>query len=177
MNITSKKIIAKEIIYFFSVITLLLIFWSIIEIRNFYSEKKIKTISYKIENIQLQIDKNEKKTDFLLKPEKEEILINGMIELLKNGSAKEETKAYVNDFYNKFSEEKIELNKKTKTLQNKKNILSSDLKSLQKYFLNNNEKKYTLLLFSVILFSILYPIRLVFKLIKWSLLIMRYKEQ
>ena len=36
----NKKIIAKEIIYFFATITLILIFWSFIEIRNYYSKKK-----------------------------------------------------------------------------------------------------------------------------------------
>lgn len=176
MNITSKKIIAKEIIYFFSVIALLLIFWLVIEIRNFYSEKKIKTISYEISNIQLQIDKNEKKTNFYLKPEKEKILINGLLELDKNGSSDDEMRAYVSDFKSKFSEEKIELIKKTKILEKKKNILSNDLYSSQKYFLNNEEKKHNLLILSAILFSILYPIRLVFKLIKWSLLTLKKKE-
>jgi len=176
MNITSKKIIAKEIIYFFSVIALLLFFWLIIEIRNFYSEEKIKTISYEISIIQLQIDKNQKKTNFYLKPEKMKILINGLIELDKNGSSDDEMRAYVSDFKSKFSEEKIELLKKTKILEKKKNILSNKLYSSQKYFLSNEEKNRNLLILSAILFSLLYPIRLVFKLIKWSLLTLKKKE-
>lgn len=169
MNITSKKIIAKEIIYFFSVIALLLIFWLIIEIRNFYSEKKIKTISNEISNIQLQIDKYEKKTNFYLKPEKDKILMNGLIELDKNGSSDDEMRAYMSDFENKFSSEKIKHIEKTKLLKEKQNNLSTELNTSKNNYLEPDEKKSNILIFALILFSVLYPFRLIYRLLKWSI--------
>lgn len=60
MNTKTKKTIAKEIIYFFSAITLLLVFWVGIEIRNFYLRNKIKNFSNEISDLKVQIDSVEK---------------------------------------------------------------------------------------------------------------------
>ena len=164
----NKKIIAKEIIYFFATITLILIFWSFIEIRNYYSKKKVKTISHEISVIQLEIDKNEKNNYF--KPETWKILITELTELAKNGSSDVEMKSYCLDFDKKFSKEKDQLIKKTKILKVDQEKLSSKINIYENYILKNLEKKNSLLIFSTILLSILYPIRLVFILIRWSLL-------
>ena len=175
MKTTSKKIIAKEIIYFFATITLILIFWSLIEIRNYYSEKNVKTISHEISAIQLEIDKNEKYDYF--KPERWKILINDLTELAKNGSSDAEMKSYCYDFKKKFSKEKNQqLIKKTKILILKKKILQNNLMSFENYFIKTEEKKNNILLFSILLFSIVYPFRLIYKLISWSLLTLKKKD-
>jgi len=175
MNIGTKKILAKEIIYFFSVITLIVIFWSIIEIRNSYTEKKIETISDKILTLQLQINRNDQKRDFLLEPDKKKILFNGLTELHNNGSSVEEMENYIADFESKFSIEKIKLVKKTQLIKNKKNILTTELTASKNNYLDQNEKKSNILILSLILFSILYPIRLIYKILKWSFLTIQTK--
>ncbi len=55
-----KKTIAKEIIYFFSVISLLLIIWAGIEIRNTYLSSKMNNYTKEISDIKIQIDSIEK---------------------------------------------------------------------------------------------------------------------
>lgn len=55
-KVITKKRIAKEIIYFFSVIAFLLLVWSVIEIRNFYLKNKIDNFSQQILNLNIQID-------------------------------------------------------------------------------------------------------------------------
>jgi hypothetical protein len=176
MKTISKKTIAKEIIYFFSLVVIVLIFWAILLIRNYYSEKKINTIANEISIIQIQIDKNKNKKDFLLEPNKKKILFDGLNEMHSYGSSDEDMNRYIDDFESLFSLEKINLIKKTKILQKKKNILISKLNYSKKYFLNENEKKSNILNFTSILFSLLYPIRLIYRLLKWSFLTIQTKR-
>ncbi|MFV8327621.1 hypothetical protein [Flavobacterium sp. ZS1P14] len=175
MKTISKKTIAKEIIYFFSLVVIVLIFWAIILIRNFYSGKNINTIANEISVIQLQIDKNKNINDFFLEPDKKKILFDGLSEMHNNGSSDDEIHRYIDDFESLFSLEKINLIKKTKIFQKKKSILLDKLNYSKKYFLNENEKKSNILIFSAILFGLLYPIRLIYRLLKWSFLTIQTK--
>jgi hypothetical protein len=176
MNNDTKKIIAKEIIYFFSAIIFIIIFWSIIEVRNIYAEKNIENISSKILTFQLEINRNEKRKSFLLEPEKKKILLIGLTELAKNGSTDEEMRSYLNDFENKFSTEKINHIEKLKLLKEKQNNLSTELNTSKNNYLTPNEKKSNILIFTLILFSILYPFRLIFRLLKWSFTTIKTKS-
>jgi hypothetical protein len=56
MNTRTQKTIAKEIIYFFSVIVLLILSWGVIEIRNSILKTKINTYFKESSNYKIQID-------------------------------------------------------------------------------------------------------------------------
>lgn len=60
MIIKTKKTIAKEIIYFFSAISLLLIVWAGIQVRNSFLKNKINDLSKNISVLKIQIDSIEK---------------------------------------------------------------------------------------------------------------------
>ena len=87
-----------------------------------------------------------------------------------NGSSDDEMNRYIDDFERLNSIEKINLIKKTKILQKEKSILTDKLNYWKKYDLNENEKKSNILNFTAILFSLLYPIRLIYRLLKWAFL-------
>lgn len=173
MSIDTKKIIAKEIIYLFSAIILVLIFWSIIEIRNTYTEKKIENISKQILILQFQINRNKQKKEFILSPDKEKLLLKNLTELAEKNASDNDMRTYMIDFENKFSSEKIKFNQKTKIIKNKKNDLIQKQNIFKKKYLNQNEKKTNLLIFSIVLFSLLYPIRIIIILLKWSFKILK----
>jgi hypothetical protein len=60
MNSKTKKTIAKEIIYFFSVISFLLLAWAGIELRNSFLRNKMDNFSNQISVLKIQIDSIEK---------------------------------------------------------------------------------------------------------------------
>lgn len=60
MNTKTKKIIAKEIIYFFSIVSFLLLVWAGIEIRNSFLRNKMDNFSNEISDLNIQIDSIER---------------------------------------------------------------------------------------------------------------------
>ena len=175
MNLKTKKIIAKEIIFFFSIIALLIMTWGILELRNSYLLNKInnnsKAFSY-------SINSNLKKTlrDFVAtsnnqKYETETELLSKFpelkiynIQILRDFVATSNSGKYKseNELYSKFPEF---FNKKSKT---EYNIINKELNDSKSKLLNKSKFKNILCIMSLIFFSLLYPIRLIFFLLKWA---------
>lgn len=158
MNLKTKKNIAKETIYFFSTIAILLAVWTGIEIRNFYLNTKIDDLN------------------------KEVLILKNKIETKQNKIIESEIKnAPVVDEFGIPVKFKAPSDGKTLTDKEKLILINQDKFDLDK--LKKEEKKMNQHLYysknkliskqiviwcAYIFFGLLYPIRYVFKLLKWS---------
>ena len=220
MNIKIKKIIAKEIIFFFSIILLLILIWSGIKIWNSYINNEIDNSSKEITALKKDL-KTIKNIRFLNKNEK--IKFNAGLDELNEYKASEKDKiSFMTDFIAKFSKKeiseinendldeifyltpnksyvsesllKIAYNDRFNSLKQDKTISSIDIKSIIDFNklrkidnlnqkiknLNNKQQKDSeikilIINFSIILFCLVYPIRLIYILLKWSFLTIKTK--
>jgi hypothetical protein len=205
MNNKIKKNIAKEIIYFFSIVTLLLLVLVGIEIKNSFLNNKINNFSKEISIVEIKIDsiqktnpeKINKKSKFdkygiliknvdyfndldntmrLKKTDREE-LDNILLEMLKNNESDENKRLLVNDFVEQYGIKKIlKPNKVIEKLKKNKTETFQKSKAIENKILNINEKKNIIIFLSKLLFGLFYPIRLIYKLLKWSFLTIQTKD-
>lgn len=183
MNLKTKKIIAKEIVYFFSVIAILLMTWMVLELRNSYLLNKI--------------DNNSKEFLFFVKSDLKKILRDFVatsnsgkygtetellskfpelkiynIQILRDFVATSNSGIYKSEkeVYSKFPEffdEKSQI---------EYNYLNKELSFDKGKLLKNSKLKNNFWIIVLILFSLLYPIRLIYNLLKWSLLTIKSKD-
>lgn len=107
MNLRTKKVIAKEILYFFIGIVIIVLFWSSIKGRNYYFQNKVNSSNTKISDLQSKLDKLEFQNDLLIIPSKRNVF-NKNIEILKrNNSTEEEIILMTKEFKDKFSIESV----------------------------------------------------------------------
>lgn len=107
MKLRTKKVIAKEILYFFIGIVIIILFWSSIKIRNYYYENKVLSSNTKISDLQSTIYKLENLNDLLIIPSKRNVF-NKNIEILKrNNSTEQEIILMTKEFKDKFSIESV----------------------------------------------------------------------
>lgn len=204
MNNTTKKTIAKEIIYFFSIVALLLLVFIGIEIRNSFLNNKINNFSKEISIVEIKIDsiqktnpeKVNKKPKFdeygiliknadyfnvlyntiQLKKTDKEKLDNIMLEMQNNNESDENKKFVVNDFVKKYGIKKsLKPNKVIEELKKNKTETNQKIKVIENKILNTIDTKNIIICLSLLLFSFLYPIRLIYKLLKWSFLTIQTK--
>lgn len=233
MTSETKKTLAKEIIYFFSAITLLLLIWAGIEIRNKVYENKINSFKKEISEFQLQIKIFDKKlsemvikfdeygipvklippldgkvvseknidqpnillnnvyiafinggykgnkSDFILLIKENPEALNDAYKLSLNLGFKKGIKEFYSSIISEFKNEQT----LTKTYQKKIEILNKSKNSTNKNFINYKQKylscseiKNNLFYCFIILFGFLYPVRLIYKLLKWSFLTLEMKN-
>jgi hypothetical protein len=172
MNLRTKKSIAREIIYFFSGILILLIFWGFIEIQNNYFQNKVISQRKEINQIQAQIKKLEKKP--LLNPDKLKILNDNAKEMYELGSSKEEILAMKDDFFKLFGNKKT-LSEQIKLKTNEK-LKTDNVKKTYLKILNRDEIFHNIKLLAIILFILLYPARIIFISVKWAIKILKIKN-
>lgn len=140
MNLRTKKVIAKEILYFFISVVIIIIFWSSIKVRNYYYQNKVNSSNTKISDLQSKIDKLE--NDLLIIPSKRNVL-NKNIEILKrNNSTAQEIILMTKEFKDKFSIESV-LKKYVDTANNPK--YNSDFEVINNLFPELNGYDNTLL--------------------------------
>lgn len=164
MNLITKKRIAKEILYFFTGIIILLIFWVFIEIQNSYYQNKVITYNKEITKLQIQIK------EFAIKPVLQPDKLNKLNENAKimseSGSSEEDIIAMKDAFVKRFGR-KYTLSEEIKFDNLKKNLQLETNKLNEAYlkFLSRDD----ILFLSIILFVLIYPIRIIFILVKWAI--------
>ena len=164
MNLITKKRIAKEILYFFTGIIILLIFWVFIEIQNSYYQNKVITYNKEITKLQIQIK------EFAIKPVLQPDKLNKLNENAKimseSGSSEEDIIAMKDAVVKRFGR-KYTLSEEIKFDNLKKNLQLETNKLNEAYlkFLSRDD----ILFLSIILFVLIYPIRIIFILVKWAI--------
>lgn len=233
MTSETKKSLAKEIIYFFSVITLLLLIWAGIEIRNKVYENKINSLKKEISEFQLQIKTFEKKlfemvikfdeygipvkfippldgkvvsekniehpnqllnnvyltfinegykgskSDFISLIKENQEALNDAYKLSINLGFKKGVKEFYSSILREFKNEQTittAYQKKIETLNKSKNSANKNLSNYKQKHLSYREIKNNMLCCFTILFGLLYPVRLVYKLLKWAFLTLKKKD-
>ena len=205
MNNKTKKTIAKEIIYFFSIVALLLLVLVGIEIRNSFLNNKINNFSKAISRVESKIDSIQrtnpeninkkpkfdeygiliKNADYFnnfdntmrLKKTDREELDNILLEMQNNNESDENKRLLVNNFVKEYGIKKLlKPNKIFEELKKNKTVTVQKSIAIENKILNIKEKKNILIYISILLFGLFYPIRLIYKLLKWSFLTIQTKD-
>lgn len=172
MNLRTKKSIAKEVLYLFSGVILLLIFWLYLEIKNNYHNNKVVTYKEEINQLQSQIKKFESKP--LLNPDKLKKLNENAKIMSESGSSKVDILAMKDDFIKKFGNQNT-LSEQVK-LKTNEVIINDKIKKANLKMLNGEEIYHNIKLLSIVLFILLYPVRIIFISVKWAIKILKIKN-
>lgn len=158
-----KKYIAKEIIYFFSIIILTLIIYSIVEIKNHYLESKSKELNLaQITNDKKIISLNK---EILPKDRKKQLIAN-LTELFEKGASDEDGMKYSRDFKIMFGDKKVF--KQIDDISKEKIKIKNEREELRNSFVPNNRKGFTNKAFLLFLILV-YPVRFSSVLVLWSI--------
>jgi hypothetical protein len=170
MNIQKKKIIAKEIIYLFTLFLCVGITFIISEIRNSYFNNKRDQIvneMYKCENrLNILFEKN-------LPLELTKQLQDNLTTMNGNGASADDVRKYTKDFNDKFGEKAV-LDQISKE-EDYKNNLINQIKKIDSSYINNSINFGFTMNFAIILLIILYPLRFIYLIIRWSFRILKQK--
>ena len=172
MNLRTKKSIAKEVLYLFSGVILLLIFWLYLEIKNNYHNNKVVTYKEEITQLQSQIKKVESKP--LLNPDKLKKLNENAKIMSESGSSKDDILAMKDDFIKKFGNQNT-LSEQVK-LKTNEVIVNDKIKKANLKMLNREEIYHNIKLLSIVLFILLYPVRIIFISVKWAIKILKIEN-
>lgn len=205
MNTKTQKTFAREIIYFFSVVVVVLIFWAGIEIRNYFLKNEINYFSENILELNIKIDSIQKTLPEKIKtfkefaqsikkkyPEYKDIddyeLAMKVVEKYpeykdqvnfsegKPNPFSSET-AHIKDLGLNTEESNINDGwKQTEIFKKEKDELEQKVFESKNKLLLKNETTDIIVWSSALLFSILYPIRLIFLLLKWAFKTVKQKE-
>jgi hypothetical protein len=167
MNLRTKKTIAKEILYFFIGIIIILIFWAFIEVQNSYYKNEV--ISYNQEIVRLQTLRKP-----LLNADKLKKLNENAKNMFESGSSKEDILAMKDAFVKRFGI-KYNLNEKLK-LEKEEKVITNELNKTSLKILDGYEISDKVVILSIIFFVLLYPIRFVFILVKWAIKTIKIKN-
>ncbi len=163
MNIDRKKIIAKEVIYLFTLVLCIVITWGVVELRNKYLHNKQDEIAHNITT-------NNSKLDSLNQHALPEVhrkqLVFNLTKMFEQGATDEEGRKYMKDFRAKFEDKTIL--EQIKLLSKSQIQLEKDKQAIQTSFIDNNLSDGFTRICAIILLSILYPVRLTYILIRWS---------
>lgn len=170
MNIQKKKILAKEIVYLFSLILCVLIFWTIVEMRNSHIHKRQEVFKSEFANSQSRLDSLKEKT---MSPERMKQMEDNLIAMFERGASDDDGRRYMKEFEDKYEDKDV-----IDTISNLKQNLSVIEQKQQENssrLLNNNHSDGVTKWFGFILLTILYPIRFIYLLLRWSIRILRQK--
>ncbi|MFC5977595.1 hypothetical protein [Flavobacterium salmonis] len=175
MNLRTKKSIAKEVLYFFAGVVILLIFWAFLEIQNNYFQNKV--INYKKEITELQSQIKEFETKPLLQPDKLKKLNENALEMSEAGYSQEDILTMKDDFLKLFaSKNTLREQIKLKKLKINEKLKTDNVKKIYLKILNRNEIFHNIKLLAIILFVLLYPARIIFSSVKWAIKILKIKN-
>lgn len=171
MNLRTKRSIAKEIIYFFTGVIILLIFWGFIAIQNNYYQNKVITCKKEIAKIQTQINLT------ILQPDKLKKLFANVKIMNESGSSNEDIVAMMNAFEKRFGK-KITLSERIKLEKLRKNgkLEANILEEISSKILNEEDIFNNIKILSILIFVLLYPIRFIIILVIWSIKILKIKN-
>lgn len=170
MEIQKKKIIAKEIIYFVTLVVCVIITWTIVEMRNTQLHKKQEQIGNEIIICQIQLDSLKEKT---LPPERMKQLVDNLTKMFEQGASDEDGRSYTKDFRDKF-EEKAVLDEMSMIKEDKIN-LEKQRQEVNASFINNTTSDGFTKWFAIILLTILYPMRFIYRIVRWSFRTLKQK--
>lgn len=170
MNLTTKRRIAKEILYFFTGVIIILLFWGIILIQNNYYQNKVVTCKNEINHLQTQINLT------ILHPDKLKKLFANVKIMNESGSSNEDIVDMMNAFEKRFGK-KITLSERIKLEKLRKNekIETNKLKEISLKIFNEDDIFTNIKISSILILALLYPIRFIFILIKWAIKILKLK--
>ena len=119
------------------------------------------------------------KSDFISLLKKNQEALDDAYKLYLNLGFKKEKKEFYNSIIREFNLEKVSISNDLKKLEILYKSEKTATKNLLKYknnYLNVSEIKNNMLYCFIILFGILYPVRLIYKLLKWSFLTIKKKD-
>ena len=180
MDIKTKKIVAREVLYLFYVNALLFILWGFLELRIFYFTNIIENKSAVSYTTKSELKQRLRK--FVAVANKGEYLTEGELldqfpdlkafgdEVLKDFVATSNSENYKteNVLFLKFPEFYDDVSKRK--YQKSQQEINDDRCKLNS---NSNFIEVYLPIFAFVLYCFLYPIRLLFYLLKWSFRILR----
>ena len=180
MDIKTKKIVAREVLYLFYVNALLFILWGFLELRIFYFTNIIENKSAVSYTTKSELKQRLRK--FVAVANKGEYLTEGELldqfpdlkafgdEVLKDFVATSNSENYKteNVLFLKFPEFYDDVSKRK--YQKSQQEINDDRCKLNS---NSNFIEVYLPIFAFVLYCLLYPIRLLFYLLKWSFRILR----
>ena len=180
MDIKTKKIIAREVLYLFYVNALLFILWGFLELRSFYFTNKIENksvVSYttkselkpRLRNFVYVSNKGLYLTEDGLLDKFPDLKAYG-VQVLRDFVATSNSDNYKteNELFLKFPEFYDDVSKRK--YQKSQQEINDDRCKLNS---NSNFIEVYLPIFAFVLYCLLYPIRLLFYLLKWSFRILR----
>ena len=174
MNLRTKKSIAKEVLYFFAGVVILLIFWAFLEIQNNYFQNKVINYKKEITQLQSQIKKFETKS---LQPDKLKKLNENALEMSEAGYSQEDILTMKDDFLKLFgSKNTLSEQIKLKKLKINEKLKTDNVKKIYLKILNRDEIFHNIKLIAIIIFVLLYPARIVFISVKWAIKILKIKN-
>jgi hypothetical protein len=159
-----KKIIALEIIYFSIVILVSFLIWCLIELNNYYFQKKNHEIS---NEISLNNSYKESLKAKILSKNRSKQLNENLLLMHQEGVSDNDMVLYYNEFVNKFKNKEID--NKTKILISKNKILSNKLKDNKLNFIDNSINNGFTKQAIVFILIIIYPLRFFLTAFKWSI--------
>lgn len=175
MNLRTKKSVAKEVLYFFAGVTILLIFWAFLEMQNIYFQNKVNTYNKEITQLQSQIKKLETKP--LLQPDKLKKLNENALEMSEAGYSEEDILTMKVDFLKLFGSKKtLSEQIKLKKLKINEKLKADNIKKIYLKILNGDEIFQNIKLLAIVLFVLLYPTRIIFISVKWAIKILKIKN-
>lgn len=163
MNIHKKKIIAKEIIYLCTLVLCVAIIWTIVEMWNSHLHKKQEQIGNEITFNQTRLDSLEEKT---LPAERMKQLVDNLTTMFEQGASDEDGRRYTKDFRDKF-EEKAVLDEISKLKEYKIN-LEQRRQEVNSSFIDNTTTDGFTKWCTIILLTILYPLRFIYLIVRWA---------
>lgn len=160
----SNKIIAREVLWAFSILIITILFYCGLIFRNHFIKVEIK----KLESEQSLITK---KIDSLiecqLSLQNKKTLFNNLNSLHRKRVSDDVMQQYLDDFCDKFGN-KLAIQETIK-YKHKMNNLTKKLDNNKEKLLNINNIKYNLYNFLVVLLIAVYPIRISYFSIKWAI--------
>ena len=169
MNKKNKRTLAKEILYFFSGIFCILVFWGLIEVKNYLINSDIEKISIETLTLTKQLDSLENIK--VLDEEWRKKLDSNIFEMQDKGATEDDIKRMVSDFKKRFGKKEIIV--KREQLEKAKILSIKNFDDTQDKLIDNTEKNKILTYGLFIIFGLIYPLRLIYYSLIWSIRTLR----
>ena len=164
MKEQNKRRLAKEILYCFFATLCTLLLWGFLETKNYFTNNNIRKLTTETSRLTFQIDSLDKV--IVLDENRRTQVDSNIISLLDKGATEDDVRRYVYDFKKKFGNK--EVFDKEEQLKSKRTLVLQNLVDTQNKLIHNNEKRNILIWALIILFGILYPLRIVYNVLMWS---------
>ena len=153
-----------EILYFFFGTLCTLLLWSFIVTKNHFTNNNIKKLTSKVASLTSQIDSLDKVV--VLDENRRKQVDSNIISMLDKGATEDDVRKYVYDFKMKFGNK--EIFEKGEQLKRSRTLALQNIDNYRNKLIDNNEKRNILVWGLIILFGILYPLRLAYYTLLWS---------